>query len=123
MAKLNEKQLEFLENPYVGVVTSCGGRLPQSTVVWVDVEDAFRRSTRRSAARIAEEPRERSAGRAARARPERRLQVGCVDGRTELTTRAPTRRSTSSREVPRKDEYPFRNPEEQRVTVRIVRSA
>jgi hypothetical protein len=40
MAKLNEKQIEFLENPYVGVVTTLRpDGSPQSTVVWVDVVD------------------------------------------------------------------------------------
>jgi pyridoxamine 5'-phosphate oxidase-like protein len=47
MAKLNEKQLEFLENPYVGVVTTLRkDGSPQSTVVWVDVEDGSRRTWR-----------------------------------------------------------------------------
>ena len=42
MAKLNEKQLEFLENPYVGVVTTLReDGSPHSTVVWVDVEDGI----------------------------------------------------------------------------------
>ena len=40
MAKLSEKQLQFLENPYVGVVTTLReDGSPHSTVVWVDVED------------------------------------------------------------------------------------
>src|SRR3954471_11654937 len=40
MAKLSEKQLQFLENPYVGIVTTLReDGSPHSTVVWVDVED------------------------------------------------------------------------------------
>jgi len=78
MAKLNEKQLEFLENPYVGVVTTLReDGSPQSTVVWVDVEDGIPSFNTALGARKPKNLEKRSAGRAARARPERRLQVGC----------------------------------------------
>jgi len=44
-----------------------------------------------------------------------------VDGRTELTTEgADPQIDKLAKKYLGKDEYPFRNPEEQRVTVRIV---
>ena len=40
MAKLSERQQEFLRNPYFGVVTTLReDGSPHNTVVWVDVED------------------------------------------------------------------------------------
>ena len=40
MAKLNEKHQEFLEQPFVGVVTTLReDGSPHSTIVWVDVDD------------------------------------------------------------------------------------
>jgi PPOX class probable F420-dependent enzyme len=40
MTELTEAEREFLENPFVGVVTTLApDGSPQSTVVWVDVDD------------------------------------------------------------------------------------
>ena len=40
MAKLDEKQTQFLEQPFVGVVTTLReDGSPHNTVVWVDVDD------------------------------------------------------------------------------------
>ena len=40
MAKLSERQREFLRNPYFGVVTTLReDGSPHNTVVWVDVDD------------------------------------------------------------------------------------
>ena len=75
--KLTEKQLEFLENPFVGVVTTLReDGSPHSTVVWVDVEDGIPTFNTATGPQEAGEPRERSARLAARHRPAGRLQVG-----------------------------------------------
>jgi PPOX class probable F420-dependent enzyme len=40
MTELTAREREFLENPFVGVVTTLQhDGMPQSTVVWVDVDD------------------------------------------------------------------------------------
>ena len=40
MTELTAREREFLENPFVGVVTTLErDGMPQSTVVWVDVDD------------------------------------------------------------------------------------
>jgi len=121
MAKLTEQQQEFLDNPYVGVVTTLReDGSPQTTVVWVDREDGLvsfntaygRRKPENLAADqrlslLVLDPND----------PYRWL---ALDGTAELTT------DGSDAQIDRlakkylgKDEYPWRTPEEQRVTVRI----
>jgi PPOX class probable F420-dependent enzyme len=122
MAKLNEQQLEFLENPYVGVVTTLRpDGSPQSTVVWVDVEDGIP-SFNTALGRVKPKNLEKDP----RASllvidPSDAYKWVAVDGRTEMTTDgADPQIDKLAKKYLGKDEYPFRNPEETRVSVRIV---
>jgi PPOX class probable F420-dependent enzyme len=122
MAKLNEKQLEFLENPYVGVVTTLRkDGSPQSTVVWVDVEDgvpSFNTALgRKKPQNLENDPRAALLV----LDPNDAYKWVAVDGRAEVTTEgADPQIDKLAKKYLGKDEYPWRNPEEQRVTVRIV---
>jgi PPOX class probable F420-dependent enzyme len=122
MAKLNEKQLEFLENPYVGVVTTLRpDGSPQSTVVWVDVVDgipSFNTALgRKKPQNLENDPRAALLV----IDPSDSYKWVAVDGRTEVTTEgADPQIDKLAKKYLGKDEYPFRNPEEQRVTVRIL---
>ena len=122
MAKLNEKQLEFLENPYVGVVTTLRkDGSPQSTVVWVDVEDgipSFNTALgRKKPQNLENDPRASLVV----VDPSDTFKWVAVDGRTEMTTDgADPQIDRLAKKYLGKDEYPWRNPEETRVSVRIV---
>ncbi|MDX6468347.1 MAG: hypothetical protein QOF75_150 [Gaiellaceae bacterium] len=122
MAKLNEKQLEFLENPYVGVVTTLRpDGSPQSTVVWVDVEDgvpSFNTAYgRKKPQNLEADPRAALLV----LDPNDAFKWVAVDGRAELTTDgADAQIDKLAKKYLDKDEYPFRDPAEQRVTVRIA---
>jgi PPOX class probable F420-dependent enzyme len=122
MAKLSEKQLEFLENPYVGVVTTLReDGSPQSTVVWVDVEDgipSFNTALgRKKPKNLENDPRAALLV----LDPSDAYKWVAVDGRTEVTTEgADPQIDRLAKKYLGKDEYPFRNPEEQRVKVSIV---
>ena len=122
MAKLNEKQLEFLENPFVGVVTTLRkDGSPQSTVVWVDVEDgipSFNTALgRKKPQNLENDPRAALLV----IDPSDTYKWVAVDGRTEMTTEgADPQIDKLAKKYLGKDEYPFRNPEETRVTFRIV---
>ncbi|HVP75065.1 MAG TPA: PPOX class F420-dependent oxidoreductase [Gaiellaceae bacterium] len=121
MRKLNETQREFLEQPYVGTVTTLrGDGSPHSTVVWVDVVDG--------------EPAFNTAyGRVKPSNLERDPRVSllvvdptdsykwlAVDGDAELTTDgADAQIDKLAKKYLGKDSYPWRKPEERRVTVRI----
>ena len=123
MAKmLNEKELEFLENPYVGVVTTLRkDGSPQSTVVWVDVEDgipSFNTALgRKKPQNLENDPRASLVV----IDPSDTHKWVVVDGRTEMTTDgADPQIDKLAKKYLGKDEYPWRTPEEQRVKVRIV---
>src|SRR5258707_11806438 len=122
MAKLNEKQLEFLENPYVGVVTTLRkDGSPQSTVVWVDVEDgipSFNTALgRKKPQNLENDPRASLLV----LDPSDTYKWVAVDGRVEMTTEgADPQIDKLAKKYLGKDEYPFRNPQETRVSVRIV---
>lgn len=122
MAKLSASQLEFLEQPFVGIATTLrADGSPHNTVVWVDVEDGA--------------PSFNTAlGRVKPTNLERDPQVGltvvdpndgyrwiAVDGRAELTTDGADRQIDKlAKKYLGKDEYPFRKAEETRVKVRIT---
>jgi PPOX class probable F420-dependent enzyme len=122
MAKLNEKQIEFLENPYVGVVTTLRpDGSPQSTVVWVDVVDgvpSFNTARGRVKSRDLEaDPRASLVV----VDPSDAYKWVALDGRAELTDEgADAQIDKLAKKYLDADEYPFRNPEEQRVSVRIL---
>ncbi len=121
MAKLTEKQLEFLENPFVGVVTTLReDGSPHSTVVWVDVEDgvpSFNTALgRKKPSNLENDPRASLLV----VDPQDVYKWVAVDGKTESTTDgADPQIDKLAKKYLDKDEYPFRNPAEQRLTVRI----
>jgi PPOX class probable F420-dependent enzyme len=121
MAKLNEKQVELLEKPYVGVVTTVRpDGSPQSTVVWVDVVDGVP-SFNTALGRV--KPRNLEADPRASlvvVDPTDAFKWVALDGRAEMTTDgADAQIDKLAKKYLGADEYPFRNPEETRVSVRI----
>jgi len=121
MAKLTEKQLEFLDNPFVGIVTTLReDGSPHSTVVWVDVEDGvptFNTAVgRKKPANLENDPRAALLV----IDPQDTYKWVAVDGKAELTTEgADPQIDKLAKKYLGKDEYPFRQEGEQRVTVRI----
>ena len=121
MTKLNETQQQFLENPYVGVVTTLRkDGSPHSTVVWVDVEDgvpSFNTALgRKKPANLEQDPRAALLV----VDPQNAYKWIAVDGTVELTTDgADPQIDKLAKKYLGKDEYPFRQEGEQRVTVRI----
>ena len=119
---LSEQQRRFLdENAFVGVVTTLrDDGSPHSTIVWVDVVDGrpgFNTSRGRA--------KERHLSRDPRASllmvdPEDEFRWVAVSGRAELTEEgADAQIDKLAKKYLGKDEYPWRNPEETRVTVVI----
>jgi PPOX class probable F420-dependent enzyme len=122
MTKLNDSQLKFLEQPFVGIATTLReDGSPHNTVVWVDVEDGA--------------PSFNTAlGRVKPTNLERDPRVGLVvvdpndgykwlsiDGRAELTTDgADAQIDKLAKKYMGADEYPWRKADEQRVKVRIT---
>jgi PPOX class probable F420-dependent enzyme len=121
MAKLSEKQLEFLENPFVGIVTTLReDGSPHSTVVWVDVEDGvplFNTALgRKKPANLENDPRASLLV----IDPQDTYKWVAVDGKAELTTDgADPQIDKLAKKYLGQDEYPWRQEGEQRVTVRI----
>jgi len=122
MARLTEKHKEFLEQPYVGVVTTLRpDGSPHSTVVWVDVEDgivSFNTAYGRvKPANLERDPRTSLAV----IDPEDEYRWVAIDGTVELTTEgADDQIDRLAKKYLDKDSYPFRKEGEQRVTVRIT---
>jgi PPOX class probable F420-dependent enzyme len=122
MAKLSEKQKQFLEQPFVGTVTTLReDGSPHSTIVWVDVEDgvvSFNTATGRAKPKhIEKDPR---AG-VLVVDPNDSYRWLSIDGRAELTTDgADAQIDKLAKKYLGKDEYPWRNAKEQRVKVRIT---
>jgi PPOX class probable F420-dependent enzyme len=123
MAKLTEKQKEFLTNPYVGTVTTLrDDGSPHSTVVWVDdVENgavSFNTAYGRlKPSNLEHDPRVSLLV----IDPNDTYKWIALDGTAELTTEgADAQIDRLAKKYLGKDEYPFRKHEEQRVTVRIT---
>jgi PPOX class probable F420-dependent enzyme len=122
MAALTEKQLEFLENPFVGVVTTLReDGSPHSTVVWVDVDDGIPTFNtamgRKKPANLENDPRASLLV----IDPQDAYKWVAVDGKAELTTDgADPHIDRLAKKYLGKDEYPYRREGEQRVTVRIT---
>jgi len=122
MAKLSDAQKSFLEQPFVGTATTLReDGSPHSTIVWVDVEDgsvSFNTALGRAKPNhLQKDPR---AGILVvdPSDPYKRVAVG---GPAELTTDgADAQIDKLAKKYIGKDEYPWRKPEEQRVTVRIT---
>jgi PPOX class probable F420-dependent enzyme len=121
VTELTPAQREFLENPFVGIVTTLrDDGSPHSTVVWVDVEDGkVSFNTARGRAK------ERYLGRDPRVSllvidPNDPYKWVAVSGPAEVTEEgADPQIDKLAKKYLGKDEYPFRNPEETRVKVLI----
>ena len=121
-AALDEKKKQFLQNPYVGVVTTLReDGSPHSTVVWVDVEDdgtiSFNTAAGRAKPRhLEKDPRVSLIV----IDPQNAYQWVAISGRAEMTTEgADGQIDRLAKKYLGKDEYPWRNPEEQRLSVKI----
>jgi PPOX class probable F420-dependent enzyme len=122
MAELTDKQRQFLaENPFVGVVTELRpDGSPHSTVVWVDVEDgkvSFNTARGRAKPRHLEhDPRASLLV----VDPDDPYKYVAVSGPVKLTDEgADAQIDKLAKKYIGKDEYPWRNPREQRVKVLI----
>jgi PPOX class probable F420-dependent enzyme len=122
MARLTEKQREFLKQPYAGVVTTLRpDGSPHNTVVWVEVDGeapSFNTAYGRAKPRHLE--RDPRAGLLV-VDPGDQYRWVAVDGPVELSTDgADEQIDRLAKKYLGADEYPFRRPEERRVTVRIT---
>ena len=121
MAALDEKARNFLEQPYVGTVTTLRqDGSPHSTIVWVDVDDdglSFNTAAGRAKPRHLErDPRISLLV----VDPENTYKWVSVSGKAELTTDgADGQIDRLAKKYLGEDEYPWRKPEEQRIKVRI----
>jgi PPOX class probable F420-dependent enzyme len=121
MTTLNEKQREFLEQPYVGEVTTLRpDGSPHTTVVWVDTdtnEVTFNTAVGRAKERyLRQDPRVSLIV----VDPDNAYRWVSVSGNAELTTEgADAQIDKLAKKYLGKDEYPWRSPEEERITVRI----
>ena len=121
MTTLDDKARKFLEQPYVGTVTTLRqDGSPHSTIVWVDVDDdglSFNTAAGRAKPRNLErDPRISLLV----VDPEDTYKWVSISGTAELTTdgaEGPIDRLAKKNLG--QDEYPWRKPEEQRIKVRI----
>jgi len=121
MAKLTEQQREFLANPFVGTVTTLrSDGSPHNTVVWVDVEDdAVFFNTAEGRAKPKHLRRDSRVA-VTVVDPQNPFKWISVTGRAELTHEdADAQIDRLAKKYIDKDVYPWHNPEEQRVKVRI----
>jgi PPOX class probable F420-dependent enzyme len=122
MTKLNEKHKQFLEQPFVGTVTTLReDGSPHSTVVWVDVDDgvvSFNTAYGRAKPNhLRKDPR---AG-VLVVDPSDPFKWVSIDGHAELTTDgADAQIDKLAKKYMGVDEYPSRQEGEQRVKVRIT---
>jgi PPOX class probable F420-dependent enzyme len=119
---LTEAQRKFLEQPYVGVVTTLRpDGSPHNTVVWVDVEDgrpSFNTAFGRAKPRHLEND---SRVGLVVIDPQDSHKWIAIDGRAELTTDgADPQIDKLAKKYLGVDEYPWRQPDQPRVTVRIL---
>ena len=121
MATLDEKARKFLEEPFVGEVTTLrSDGSPHTTVVWVDVdtdEVIFNTAVGRAKERyLRKDPRVSLIV----VDPENSYRWVSVSGTAVLTTDgADDEIDRLAKKYLGKDEYPWRKPEEQRISVRI----
>jgi len=121
MAMLDEKARSFLEQPYVGQVTTLRpDGSPHSTVVWVDADTdvvMFNTAVGRAKERyLRRDPRVALIV----VDPENAYRWVSIDGKAELTTEgAEAQIDKLAKKYLGQDEYPWRKPEEERITVRI----
>ncbi len=121
MATLDPKHKQFLENPFVGVATTLReDGSPHSTVVWVDVDDrgvSFNTATGRAKPRHLERDPRVSLVVLDPGDPYRWV---ALSGRGTMTADgADPQIDRLAKKYLGKDEYPWRTPTEQRLSVRI----
>jgi PPOX class probable F420-dependent enzyme len=121
MATPTEAQKQFLENPYAGIVTTLRpDGSPQTTVVWVDVDDrgvSFNTAVGRAKERYLRENPKVSL---LVIDPSDQYKWVSISGRARLTTEgADPQIDRLAKKYLGKDEYPFRTDTEQRISVRI----
>jgi PPOX class probable F420-dependent enzyme len=120
--KLTEEQREFLQNPFVGTITDLRpDGSPHTTVVWVDADDdgvSFNTAYGRAKPRyIALDPRVSLTV----VDPVNAYRWLSVSGRATLVDEgADEQIDRLAQKYLGKDSYPFRAPDERRVTVRIT---
>ena len=121
MATLTEEQRRFLEQPFVGTVTTLReDGSPHSTIVWVDTdtdEVLFNTATGRAKERhLRNDPRVSLLV----VDPEDTHRWVALSGSAEVTTEgADAQIDKLAKKYLGQDEYPWRNPAEQRLKVRI----
>jgi PPOX class probable F420-dependent enzyme len=121
MASLTDKQKEFLEHPFVGTVTTLReDGSPHSTIVWVDLDEdgpSFNTAAGRAKERhLRKDPRVSLMV----VDPEDTYRWLALDGRAEVTTDgADAQIDRLAKKYLGKDEYPWRDPEQTRLKVRI----
>ena len=120
MATLDDNARKFLEQPFVGTVTTLRqDGSPHSTIVWVDSNGDLSFNTAVGRAK------ERHLRRDPRISllvvdPEDTYKWVAVSGTAELTTDgADVQIDKLAKKYLGQDEYPWRKPEEERITVRI----
>ena len=122
MATLTDQQRTFLEQPFVGEATTLrGDGSPHSTVVWVDVDTEFVMFN--TAVGRAKERHLRKDPRVSLivVDPGNAYKWVSVSGEAELTVDgADAQIDKLAKKYLGEDEYPWRNPEEQRISVRIT---
>ena len=122
MAQLDQQQREFLQQPFVGIATTLReDGSPHNTVVWVDEDNgelSFNTAVGRAKERhLRKDPRVSLI----MVDPENSYRWVSVSGTAELSTEgADDEIDRLAKKYLGKDEYPFRNPEEQRIKVRIT---
>jgi len=122
MAQLDQQQREFLQQPFVGIATTLReDGSPHNTVVWVD-EDNGELSFNTAVGRAKERHLRRNPKVALTVvDPQDAYKWVSVSGDAELTTDgADPQIDKLAKKYLGKDEYPFRNPEEQRIKVQIT---
>jgi PPOX class probable F420-dependent enzyme len=119
--QLTEPERAFLDQPFVGTVTTLReDGSPHSTIVWVDVDDegpSFNTAAGRAKERhLRDDPRVALLV----VDPENTYRWLALNGRAELTTEgADAQIDRLAKKYLGRDEYPWRNPEQTRVKVRI----
>jgi PPOX class probable F420-dependent enzyme len=121
MASLSEAQQQFLDNPYVGVVTTLrADGSPHSTVVWLEQADgevSFNTATGRAKERhLAADPRVSLVV----IDPQNAFQWIAISGSAEVTTDdADPQIDRLAKKYIGQDEYPWRSETEERLKVKI----
>src|SRR5689334_24002873 len=118
---LTESQREFLEQPFAGAVTTLRpDGSPHTTIVWVEVDEngpSFNTAAGRAKPRHLERDPRLSL---IMVDPEDQYRWIAISGTAELTTDgADDQIDRLAKKYLGQDEYPWRKPEEQRISVRI----